>query len=641
MLFPRDPGGHATSLELVQDPDGFPVLLATGLLGAAESGLQLLPHGPGLPLLGEHARGLHTRPHLRGHRAGGRDWSTLFSCTSLSAIDQALHIELEDKTAALRVVTEAETAPGRHAAAQAHRDQRRPRRLPARGTRGRASRHRTTSSRRSTSPVGTSTNVTPNVTRSSTASGCASRALGAPGWGQPPWPYWARPASRRRTARCSACTSPGAATRSCVSNATRRPAPPSVVASCLLPGEVRLASGDSYSTPWVHVAAATDGLDGLAAVLPRAPAVTCCAPPRNNRWCSTAGRRSTSTTTCDRLKEIAERAASVGVERFVLDDGWFLGRRDDTVGLGDWTVDPTVWPEGLTPVGGACARARDAVRFVDRAGDGQPRLRPLPRPSRLDPRDRRPGAAPEPEPARAGPLARRGARPRLRPDQRGVVDVRRRRGEVGPQPRPARRRQRCDGRRSGGAPPDARFPPPARRPARGSPTDRLGVVRVGRWTHRPRGAREGATGVDLRHDRCAGAAADPAVDHPARRPGVRGCPRLLTHLAHDGANLAARLPRGHGALRIVRHRVGPVRGDACGALAAGGVDRALSRAAAAASLGPSGAPRVARPGCPAPRRGRRRTARRRSSPTCSWTSPRTTEGSSCACQGSTPTRRTT
>jgi alpha-galactosidase len=38
------------------------------------------------------------------------------------------------------------------------------------------------------------------------------------------------------------------------------------------------------------------------------------------------------------------------VERFVLDDGWFLGRRDDTRGLGDWEVDREVWPDGLRPL---------------------------------------------------------------------------------------------------------------------------------------------------------------------------------------------------------------------------------------------------------------------------------------------------
>ena len=50
------------------------------------------------------------------------------------------------------------------------------------------------------------------------------------------------------------------------------------------------------------------------------------------------------------LVELARVAARVGVERFVLDDGWFLGRRDDTAGLGDWRVDPGVWPEGLGPL---------------------------------------------------------------------------------------------------------------------------------------------------------------------------------------------------------------------------------------------------------------------------------------------------
>ena len=53
----------------------------------------------------------------------------------------------------------------------------------------------------------------------------------------------------------------------------------------------------------------------------------------------------------DRLIELAERAGRVGVELFVLDDGWFLGRRDDTAGLGDWTVDrEEVWPDGLHPL---------------------------------------------------------------------------------------------------------------------------------------------------------------------------------------------------------------------------------------------------------------------------------------------------
>jgi len=50
------------------------------------------------------------------------------------------------------------------------------------------------------------------------------------------------------------------------------------------------------------------------------------------------------------LSEIAERAAELGAERFVLDDGWFGKRDDDTSGLGDWTVDRRKWPDGLTPL---------------------------------------------------------------------------------------------------------------------------------------------------------------------------------------------------------------------------------------------------------------------------------------------------
>jgi alpha-galactosidase len=52
----------------------------------------------------------------------------------------------------------------------------------------------------------------------------------------------------------------------------------------------------------------------------------------------------------DRLTALADRAAELGVERFVLDDGWFRHRRDDTAGLGDWYVDEHVWPNGLTPL---------------------------------------------------------------------------------------------------------------------------------------------------------------------------------------------------------------------------------------------------------------------------------------------------
>ena len=50
------------------------------------------------------------------------------------------------------------------------------------------------------------------------------------------------------------------------------------------------------------------------------------------------------------LKDIADRAAALGAERFVLDDGWFGNRDDDTRALSDWQVDPRKYPEGLDPL---------------------------------------------------------------------------------------------------------------------------------------------------------------------------------------------------------------------------------------------------------------------------------------------------
>lgn len=52
----------------------------------------------------------------------------------------------------------------------------------------------------------------------------------------------------------------------------------------------------------------------------------------------------------DKLIALAENAAALGIERFVLDDGWFGERRDDRTSLGDWVVSPDIFPNGLTPL---------------------------------------------------------------------------------------------------------------------------------------------------------------------------------------------------------------------------------------------------------------------------------------------------
>jgi len=49
----------------------------------------------------------------------------------------------------------------------------------------------------------------------------------------------------------------------------------------------------------------------------------------------------------DKLLNLAKESADLGIELFVLDDGWFGLRNDDTTSLGDWTVNPKKLPSGL------------------------------------------------------------------------------------------------------------------------------------------------------------------------------------------------------------------------------------------------------------------------------------------------------
>jgi alpha-galactosidase len=49
-------------------------------------------------------------------------------------------------------------------------------------------------------------------------------------------------------------------------------------------------------------------------------------------------------------ESLAEKAARIGVERFVVDDGWFGQRKNDHAGLGDWYVNQQKFPNGLKPL---------------------------------------------------------------------------------------------------------------------------------------------------------------------------------------------------------------------------------------------------------------------------------------------------
>ncbi|MGN6128697.1 MAG: alpha-galactosidase, partial [Humibacter sp.] len=117
----------------------------------------------------------------------------------------------------------------------------------------------------------------------------------------------------------------------------------------LLPGELELTPGSEYTGPWLY-ASYGDGLDEASARIHRMLRARPNHPPIGrpvtlNKWEAVYFDHRP-----ELLIDLADLAAATGVERFVLDDGWFGSRRHDRAGLGDWTVSEAVWPDGLAPL---------------------------------------------------------------------------------------------------------------------------------------------------------------------------------------------------------------------------------------------------------------------------------------------------
>jgi alpha-galactosidase len=120
-----------------------------------------------------------------------------------------------------------------------------------------------------------------------------------------------------------------------------------------------LHSGERLETPVFYGGYSADGLGGasrllqhyeLAHILPRTAATAGEKFPKPrpviyNSWEATefnvneAGQMA-----------LAEKAAALGIDRFVMDDGWFGQRKDDHAGLGDWYVNKEKFPHGLKPL---------------------------------------------------------------------------------------------------------------------------------------------------------------------------------------------------------------------------------------------------------------------------------------------------
>ena len=114
-----------------------------------------------------------------------------------------------------------------------------------------------------------------------------------------------------------------------------------------------LKTGEKLETPVFYAGYTHHGYGGasrllsrfaLEHVLPKGPNPKP-RPVIYNSWEATG-----FTVTEANQEALAEKAAALGIQRFVMDDGWFGQRKDDHAGLGDWYVNKQKFPNGLKPL---------------------------------------------------------------------------------------------------------------------------------------------------------------------------------------------------------------------------------------------------------------------------------------------------
>lgn len=115
--------------------------------------------------------------------------------------------------------------------------------------------------------------------------------------------------------------------------------------------EWRLGTGESFETPEAVMCFSAEGLGGMSRAMHdfvnrhivRGPWAGRGRPVLVNAW-----EGFMFDFDARRLLSVAKRAKAMGAELFVMDDGWFVGRDDDTGGLGDYEPDAKKLPEGVS-----------------------------------------------------------------------------------------------------------------------------------------------------------------------------------------------------------------------------------------------------------------------------------------------------
>ena len=319
------------------------------VLAAARRGSRQGSIGPEAPLsvVPEHGSGFPGRPGLAGHRQRGRDWAPRFEPHAVREIVDGVEIEAVDATSGLRLITWVtlgvaltvrcelvNTASTRYLLD--HLSVTLP--IPAHGDElltfeGRWSREFHPVRR----PWLVGGHVAHNTSGRTSHEHPPLLFVGARGFGEWHGEVWgAHLAWSGNHTVFAECLPDG-----------RRYVQ---LGELLHPGEVVLERGESYLTPEVVAVHAESGLTPATwgfhrSLRARSTHPTSPRPVLLNTWEAVYFDHDH-----ERLLALATTAAELGVERFVLDDGWFGSRRNDQSGLGDWWVSPAVYPNGLAPL---------------------------------------------------------------------------------------------------------------------------------------------------------------------------------------------------------------------------------------------------------------------------------------------------
>lgn len=300
-----------------------------------------------ISLVPEHAAGFPGRPGLAGHRRGGRDWAPRFSYVSHEQLDTTLTVEAIDAISALRVITRISlddvlsvqlTLVNEHPTERYLFDRLDPTLpLPAHAVEllrftGRWTRelheYRT--------PFEHGAVTAENRSGRTSHDRVPLLFAGTAGFGEWAGEVWGLHLAWSGNHSLFAEVLPDG----------RRYVQ---LGELFHPGEMSLRPGERYTTPVVigtySPAGLTEATWGFHRALRAARPHTTPRPVLLNTWEAVYFNHDGDT-----LRRLADVAAEIGVERFVLDDGWFGSRRDDTSGLGDWTVSPDAHPDGLTPL---------------------------------------------------------------------------------------------------------------------------------------------------------------------------------------------------------------------------------------------------------------------------------------------------